>query len=793
MSNHSNDGASTSDQHTTDDDSIGNERLPVINLGMGGSAYGDYVAEIDSSAPIMADRIFGDLIPPPSNMNRSRSKSTTRSRKQSRRGESIQENVYEQGGIEDSEDEEEAINSNTIDEDHLDWAKGLPWYKRPSEKWLRPLVLLLAMGSGMIMGPKIDLGMQIICEEVLGVESVLPTPHERPPLSMQCRQSDAVAAGYSSLALRITLAMGIVSAITTGFWGTLSDRRGRTIPLRLTTFGIIVSDVAYITLGIFPQSAVPFGKNLLVIASLIEGLCGGIPTLSAAFMAYIADVTPSGTRATLFSFFTGLFFCGIAVGPALGGLVAKHTHSTVTTFYIALAAHLICFICAAFLIPESNSPDRMQKAQDEYEEIAISSAARRAQPRTDRTRIYAAYRRLRSNALTPLKPLKLLLPHRRHDQNDNDETEAMSSHISVSRSRKNSLDWNLTLVAIAYFLEASTIGVMTPKINYAIKKFEWDVLEIGYFLSYASFTRVACLTIIIPFLVRIVHNPVKRSALPQDGKTNIVEEEFQRDSSHLDEDGRPTADEYENAPLLQKKKKSTAAAAAAAQKRTGYGATDTTATSSDSENDSEDDHPTRVEKLWTMRARHLRQIHDSKFDRRLVIGSLMIAASCYALLASLSNAGPIPFVALSGLISLGGAASAALSSLALALLESDRDAGKFFAAWSVLSALSQTIIGPIVFTEVFVKTVSFAPQSIFILGCGLFILSALTVALIRVRSTKSLPGLPPRPHTPASLKALQKKKSGILDDGQGTGPFRSSSSRIRLRQSNPFQSAQNGE
>ncbi|MCO5588155.1 hypothetical protein L7F22_042110 [Adiantum nelumboides] len=734
-----------------------NEQFPIVNLGAGGSAYGDYVAEIDSSAPIMADRIFGDSVP-----QRTRSKSRT----------SIHENVLND---EDDEEEEEEPQNTTIDDDHLEWAKGLPWYKKPSEKWIRPIVLLLAIGSGMIMGPKIDLGMQLVCEEVLGVESttttLFPTPHERPPLSMQCRHSDAVAAGYASLALRITLAMGIVSAITTGFWGTLSDRRGRTMPLRLTTFGVIVGDLAYITLGIFPQSAVPFGKNLLVLGSLLEGLCGGIPTLTAAFMAYIADVTPSGTRATVFSFFTGLFFCGIAIGPALGGLVAKHTHSTVTTFYIALGAHLICFICATFFLPESNSPDRMKKAQDEYEQSAISTATRRAQSRLDRTRFYAAYRRLRSNALTPLKPLKLLLPHRRHDELDIDETEATSSHISVSRSQKSKLDWNLTLVAIAYFLEACSIGVMTPKINYAIKKFEWDVLEIGYFLSYASVTRVACLTIIIPFLVRIVHNPVKRSALPQDGKGNIVEEDDQQ-QSHLDEDGRPTTDEYENAPLLQQKK----------QKAKRYGAT------SESEEE-EDDHPTRIEKLWIMRARHLRQIHDSKFDRRLVIGSLMIAASCYFLLAVLSNAGPIPFVALSGLISLGGAASAALSSLALALLQSDRDAGKFFAAWSVLSALSQTIIGPIVFTEVFVKTVTFAPQSIFILGFTLFLLSALTVTLIQVRSTKSLPALPPRPHTPASLKALYKKKSGILEDN--TGPFKSSSSRIRLRQSNPFQPSQN--
>lgn len=762
---------------------------PDLPLGGTGTVYGDWIAEIDAAAPIVSNHIYGDTIEDPQESQASGQDgvqdreslggmSFERRGSRSRRSKLGKQRTDDDGfpgasRDEGQREEERGDGPDTfeqsdkpVDEDHMAWASGRTWYQRPSERWLRPLVLLLATGSGMIMGPRIELGTQLVCEEILGIQGVssglslstpappfragmfnmLPAPHERPPLSSACKGSPAVEAGYTALALRMSLAMGILSAITTGFWGGLSDRKGRTLILRLSTLGLTMGDLAYIILGLFPQSSVPFGKNLLVVGAAFEGAMGGIATIMAAHMSYIADVTPNGTRATVFSFFTGLFFCGIAIGPSIGGLIAKRMHSTMAPFYFALGAHITYFVFASLFLPESNSPERMRKAEDEHR---LASSDRLSH---DDDALSAKTLSAFSFLVTPFRPLTLFLPHRRHDvkrrhryfgtrgpandhstaeasapyQIDEGQEESTASHISVSHVRSNALDWNLTFIAVAYFLEASSLGILTPKINYAMYKFNWDVEEIGYYLSFSSLTRVACLTIIVPMFVKWVHRPVQATSLPHDGR-----HQNNGDATHsigsTEEEGAPLLDDDGRVRLIGDPTYGSMSDSIGDHISSSEAADDRHTTSDERQPDKQeqqrgyrlDPHSRQIERLWMMRARHLRQIHDSRFDRRLVIGSLAIAAISYLLLAIFSNAGPAPFVALSAVISLGGAASAGLSSLALALLENDRDAGKFFAAWSVLSALSQMIIGPVLFTAVFVRTVSFAPQSIFILGFGM--------------------------------------------------------------------------
>jgi hypothetical protein len=549
-----------------------------------------------------------------------------------------------------------------------------------------------------------------------------------------------VEAGYTALALRISLAMGILSVITTGFWGGLSDRKGRTLILRMSILGLTIGDLTYIALGLFPQSSVPLGKNLLVVGAAIEGMLGGLATLTAAHLAYIADVTPNGTRATVFSFFTGLFFFGIALGPGLGGLVVKWLHSTMAPFYFALGAHLSYFIFAALFLPESSSPERMTKAQEEHRDANAAFFTG-----SEGLSVTSAYMRLLLSYITlPLRPLRLLAPQKRkkgspgQQQNSESSTpspsqfgpilpasstapitveattaatsisaeegdEVNATHISVSHAPADALDWNLTFAAFAYFLEASSLGIMTPKLNYAMYKFNWDASQIGYFLSFSSLVRVACLIVIIPLFVKWAHPPNRQTSLPQDGRDH-THDDLGDETPLLNEEGRPLLDAVGNNDR-------------------SYGAFGQQDVAAEDEIVSDPDyqfdgHAEHIERLWTTRALHLRQIRDSRFDQKLTLGSIAIAASAYLLLALTSNAGPIPFVALSAFISLGGAASAALSSLALAMLNNDNDSGKFFAAWSVLSAISQTIFGPVIFSALFVRTVAVAPQAIFVLGFG---------------------------------------------------------------------------
>ncbi len=110
------------------------------------------------------------------------------------------------------------------------------------------------------------------------------------------------------------------------------------------------------------------GHKLLIISPIIEGLFGGWATLQAATSAYVSDCTSDGSRAGIFSRFTGVFYFGFALGPTIGAFLIRHPfmpivspavgiHNgapTVTSvFYVAALGSLINFLLALFLFPES--------------------------------------------------------------------------------------------------------------------------------------------------------------------------------------------------------------------------------------------------------------------------------------------------------------------------------------------------------------------------------------------------------------------------------------------------------
>ena len=65
------------------------------------------------------------------------------------------------------------------------------------------------------------------------------------------------------------------------------------------------------------------GHKLLVISPIIEGLFGGWATLQATTSAYVSDCTSDGSRAAIFSRFTGVFYFGFALGPTIGAFLIR--------------------------------------------------------------------------------------------------------------------------------------------------------------------------------------------------------------------------------------------------------------------------------------------------------------------------------------------------------------------------------------------------------------------------------------------------------------------------------------
>ncbi|CAO1616987.1 unnamed protein product [Jaminaea pallidilutea] len=654
-------------------------------------------------------------------------------------------------------------------DDHLEWMQDQPWWKRPDQWWLIPLGTLLAIASGSIASSKLELFTQIVCEDLLGApaeNSVDPLrfPHDRPSGTAECHKNPDVISGSADVQMKVIITMGILSAVTTGWWGGLSDRRGRTKVLALAVSGLLSADLSYMAVVMLPVASLPFGTHFMLISSVLEGLLGGLATIIAGHQAYVSDCTPAGTRARIYAQLSGFFFAGYTIGPAAGGYMAKVTDSLMTTFVFATTLHCLYIILVAFVIPESVSPERKRTAMRDY--VAGINKGSRSEESNEQhetnSKALSGWRRL----LIPLEPIAMLLPRPVDDSEKMQSRPAASaparsstpttapsasaSHISVSHiSRRRQRDWNLFWLSVAYSMIMGCMGLMTVKALYAQEVFSWGATELGLYLTAISVARVIALTLVLPVVIKYWHRPPKAVSLPQDAAGGSSQES----DGLLDDQGR-VARRQNSASTTR-----------------SYGATDHDqsrqlpsqhAMASEDDEDEDDGlgyappHAASVEELWTLRAKHLRLIHDSHFDLKLT--RVSFALDCFSYLLLSLFRGRWVFIGGSCLIALGAGGTASMSSLALALLHRPHEAGKLFGAWSILSAISSTVIGPLFFTWIFRSTVKTAPQSIFWAGEAVLLIALMCTMFIRIRNPRSLPALPPRPAMKADADANRQQR-----------------------------------
>jgi hypothetical protein len=105
------------------------------------------------------------------------------------------------------------------------------------------------------------------------------------------------------------------------------------------------------------------------------GLLGGWSTLQSTTSAYISDCTSSGSRAHIFSRFTGVFYLGFCLSPIIGAFFIRHFghiakegigKEVTSVFWVAMICELVNFLLALFVFPESLPPSkRSQPSEDE--------------------------------------------------------------------------------------------------------------------------------------------------------------------------------------------------------------------------------------------------------------------------------------------------------------------------------------------------------------------------------------------------------------------------------------------
>ncbi|KAJ6531834.1 major facilitator superfamily domain-containing protein [Mycena capillaripes] len=624
---------------------------------------------------------------------------------------------------------------------------GTPRAKKPFYRarplWLVPFAVTAALVRGMTLAPRIEVFTQLSCSRLhhsynhtaatwVEATSVMPAyaplyfgldplgpqfnpvPNQALPLlglqedepwddddtgvddprqlpSPRCLSDPAVQAGAARIQTMFTTTMGFLSALTTGWWGRFGERHGRTKVLAFSVFGLFLTDLIFILASTPSSPLSSHGHKLLLIAPVIEGLLGGWSTLQSATSAYISDCTSSGSRASVFSRFTGVSFLGFGLGPIIGGWLIRHpiafftgqphpgqpqAQTVTSAFWVAIGLQFINLCLVLFVFPESTtqeqrdlasgkgkgkSPDRTSgngTLEDVVEESTDESPAGRGIIRDF------------------LSPLAIFLP----------------VPIFVDGSMRKRKDWSLTFLACGMFGYMLSTGLSQIKYLYAGHVYGWGPEQLSYYISFLGTTRAMFLMFALPFIIsafkpksKVPKGPAgtNKAAKPKPTKAHIAREiKFDLGLSRLS----LCIDIVANLSIVFA--------------------------------------PAPMYKM------HLQAIND--LDSTLAVSS------------EFQNSQAL-FVVASWMQCLGAGVVPAMQSLALCIIQArsllaadagqaakvDAATGTLFGALAVLQAGGQMVLGPLLFGLVYSGTVATFPKTIFVTAIAILFASLTAIMLVR--------------------------------------------------------------
>ncbi|KAJ3573787.1 hypothetical protein NP233_g2219 [Leucocoprinus birnbaumii] len=316
-------------------------------------------------------------------------------------------------------------------------------------------------------------------------------PFIREPTRTQlCAADPVVQAAVAKFAAAMTTSMGILSCLTTGWWGAFSDRYGRNRVMGISLIGLLTTDFNFIFVMHYPD-AIPGGYWFLLVGPLVEGALGGFTGAVAAIHAYQSDVTNDGNRSRIFSMGLGLMFTGMAIGPTLGALLIRSSGQLLSVFYGAAVVHLIYAVLIWFILPQSLSLPYRLRARERYERMKREYNAEREEGLS--ARALSFFKRMFSF----LAPLTVFAPAVK-------DVFAPTVSGTVNPLKRQRKDWNMTFLGAAYMVTISVMGSYNYTFQYAAATFGWTSENLGYWLSIVGAARAAFLALILPIVIKFL-------------------------------------------------------------------------------------------------------------------------------------------------------------------------------------------------------------------------------------------------------------------------------------------------
>ncbi|CCM04726.1 uncharacterized protein FIBRA_06914 [Fibroporia radiculosa] len=363
------------------------------------------------------------------------------------------------------------------------------WWRKPSPWWFICIIPFATIARAATQAPRVEIFIQLVCDAYKPIRAVDHGTFSSPASDRWklCSSDPIIQAEVAKLSLAMAISTGVLGCLTTAWWGSLSDRHGRIKVLGWAISGLFIEQVIMVFVFKFSKF-LPGGYWLLVVASTISGVTGGLNAVSATIHAYISDCTEPTARSRFFSLFLGLVFVGFAVGPTLGSMLIGATTDPISVFYAASFLYLIYVLVVCGVVPESLTASSMAESRKIYKESQgfISSTQVKFSP-------FAWFDWL----FGFLRPLALLLPGGAREPD------------SGSRRR----DWGLPLLAAAYGFGIALRGDITYEYQYMSLAFGWGSQQLGYFTSILSATRAIHLTLFLPLIAKLFQ-PKSGAQLP---------------------------------------------------------------------------------------------------------------------------------------------------------------------------------------------------------------------------------------------------------------------------------------
>ncbi|KAK4056403.1 hypothetical protein OIO90_002546 [Microbotryomycetes sp. JL221] len=330
----------------------------------------------------------------------------------------------------------------------------------------------------------------------------------------RCHKSPEVSRAVTQLNTLLSFIMGCLSALTTGWWGSVSDRFGRKPVLVAALVGLNLMDIVFLITVTFHDVV---GYRFLFLGPILDGLLGGYATAQATGNAYLSDCTDAGSRARIFSVIGGMAFLGIFAGPMLGAWMIRRTGNVLAPFFLALALHL-CYLAVAGLgFPESLSKARQMEARERHRiELERRAEEDKEEDEVAKSIGYSRIWLLRAKryALRPwsfLKPLKMLLPRERSI----DEAEEDRPIIDTFGRVTTGWDFSLVKIGIAAGCYGLAMAIIAFKLLYASNVFDWGYEQNGLFLSFLGGCRVVVLIVLLPLSIKLLRKPPPKPSRPR--------------------------------------------------------------------------------------------------------------------------------------------------------------------------------------------------------------------------------------------------------------------------------------